>query len=85
MRLADRDTTEVCHIVEVVHVLVLVLFRTIFLLEYLAIFSQYGIVILVILAILRHLVDKEELEALDATVEEGTLLAEMRLDGFSYL
>lgn len=85
MRLADRDTTEVCHIVEVVHVLVLVQFRTIFLLEYLAIFSQYGIAILVILAILRHLVDKEELEALDATVEEGTLLAEMRLDGFSYL
>ncbi len=85
MGLAHRDASEILHIRWVVHVLVLVQLGTILLLEYLAIATEQGISFVVILAVLSHLVDEEEREALDATMEEGALLAEVCLDGFPYL
>ena len=79
------DAIQIRHIVGIEHVLLLVQLCHILLLKYLAIASQQLLSVLVVLAVLRHLVDEEERQALDATLKQGGLLAEMRLDGLAYL
>ena len=85
MGLVDRDAAEILHIFRVVHILIFVQLCPVFLFEYFSIASQHRIAVFIILAILGNLVDKEKGEALDATMEERTLFAEVRLDGFPYL
>ena len=84
MGLVDRDAAEILHIFRVVHILIFVQLCPVFLFEYLSIAAQYFLAVFIILAILGNLVDKEKGEALDATMEERTLFAEVRLDGFPY-
>ena len=85
MGLVDRDAAEILHIFRVVHILIFVQLCPVFLFEYLSIAAQHRIAVFIILAILGNLVDEEKGEALDATMEERTLFAEVRLDGFPYL
>ena len=85
MGLVDRDAAEILHIFRVVHILIFVQLCPVFLFEDFSIASQHRIAVFIILAILGNLVDKEKGEALDATMEECTLFAEVRLDGFPYL
>ena len=85
MGLVDRDAAEILHILRVVHILIFVQFCLVFLFEDFSIASQQRIAVFIILAILGNLVDEEKGEALDATMEEGTLFSEVRLDGFPYL
>ena len=85
MGLVDRDAAEILHIFRVVHILILQQFCPIFLFKDFSIASQQRIAVFIILAILGNLVDEEKGEALDATMEERTLFAEVRLDGFPYL
>ena len=85
MGLVDRDAAEILHILRVVHILIFIQFCLVFLFEDFSIASQQRIAVFIILAILGNLVDEEKREALDATMEERTLFAEVRLDGFPYL
>ena len=85
MGLVDRDAAEILHILRVIHILIFVQLCPVLLFEDLTIASQQRIAVFIILAILGNLVDEEKREALDAAMEERTLFAEVRLDGFPYL
>ena len=57
----------------------------VFFLEDLAVKTVDFVSVLVVLSVLRNLVDKEERENLDSTVEEFFFLLKVRTDSFSYL
>ena len=85
MRVLHGNAAKVGHIIGIEHVLLFVQLRHVFLLEYLAIASQELLSVLVIFTVVCHLINEKERQTLDAPLEQGGLLAEMRLDGLAYL